>query len=51
MDLRKYKKKNPRIQKIEIPLSDEEKNKIIEMAEKENLPVATFIRWKILKSP
>lgn len=35
--------------KIEVVLNEEEKTKIIKMANSEGLPVSTFIRWKLLK--
>lgn len=52
MDLRKIKKKVSDLKndKIEIPLTQEEKEKIIDLAKAEGLPIATFCRWKLLKS-
>lgn len=38
-----------RNKKIEVVLNEEEREKIIKLAEKEGLPVSTFIRWKLLK--
>lgn len=35
--------------KIEVVLNSEEKKRILKLAEAENLPVSTFIRWKLLK--
>ena len=36
--------------RIELVLSEEEKQKIVRMAVKEGLPVSTYIRWKLLKN-
>lgn len=49
IDLRKLRKKNPRNDRIEMLLTGEEKSLIIAMAEKERLPLSTFIRWKLLR--
>jgi hypothetical protein len=35
--------------KIEVVLNDEERKEIVKMAEKERLPISTYIRWKLLK--
>lgn len=35
--------------KIEVPLNEDEKKQIIKLAEAEGLPVATYIRWRLLK--
>ena len=40
----------PRNDRIEIVLNPEEKKKIISMAEKEGLPVSTWVRWRLLKN-
>ena len=44
-------KKSQRIrnERIEVVLNDEEKKKIIKLADEEGLPISTFIRWKLLK--
>lgn len=34
---------------IEVVLNEEEKQKIIKLANNEGLPISTFIRWKLLK--
>jgi len=34
---------------IEVVLNNEEKQKIINLAQKEGLPISTFVRWKLLK--
>lgn len=50
MDARKFnKKKNPRRETVELYLSVEEKNLLIDLAEKEHLPISTFIRWRLFK--
>ena len=51
MDARKLaKKKEKDLRKpIQIPLTSEEKELMLELARKEKLPLATFIRWKLLK--
>jgi len=34
---------------IDVPLSEQEKAQIVKMASDEALPLATFIRWRILR--
>jgi len=35
--------------RIEVLLNEEERERVIELANKEGLPVSTFIRWKLLR--
>jgi len=47
---KKLKRNQPKkTESIDVPLSPEEKSRIVKMAEKEALPLATFVRWKILR--
>jgi len=43
------KAERKRNDRIEVVLNEEEKLKIIKMAEDEGLPVSTWVRWKLLK--
>jgi len=47
---KKLKRNQPKkTESIDVPLSVEEKKQIVEMAQREALPLATFVRWKILR--
>lgn len=46
MEKRHEPKRNGRIQVV---LNQEEKDKIVKMAEEQGLPMSTYIRWKLLK--
>ena len=49
MDLRKIKKKNKREIRKEVSFTSEEWEEVYNDAEREGLPFATYIRWKLFK--
>jgi len=50
MRKKKKAKSELRHEKIELLLTEEEKDKVVIMSKEEGLPISTFIRWKLLKS-
>lgn len=47
--LNKKKKNEKKSNRISILLNEEEREKIIQLAEEEGLPLSTFIRWKLCR--